>query len=144
MCSFFLLFFFCSTDRPTFSRVKAMGNETFYWDGLKVTSTLRPITAFLLAPFCREKAKTGRNSDNRRAMPAESTLAGAHQIWWAPDPSYLSARVQFSRLYPHRGAWSQATLFGTLFGLSRVLTTLDQIRSHFSIRKFWVSFFLQK
>ena len=80
MGSFFLLLFFCSTDRPTFSRVKAMGNETFYWDGLKVTSTLRPITAFLLAPFCREKAKTGRNSDNRRAMPAESTLATSRLV----------------------------------------------------------------
>ena len=76
----FYYFFFCPTDRPTFARVKAMGNETFYWDGLKVTSTLRPITAFLLAPFWREKAKTGRNSDNRRAMPAESTLATSRLV----------------------------------------------------------------
>ena len=32
MCSFF--FFFCPTDRPTFTRGRTMGNETFYWDGL--------------------------------------------------------------------------------------------------------------
>ena len=31
MCSFF---FFCPTDRPTFTRGRAMGNETFYGDGL--------------------------------------------------------------------------------------------------------------
>ena len=28
-------FFFCPTNRPTFTRGKAMGNETFYWDGLR-------------------------------------------------------------------------------------------------------------
>ena len=27
-------FFFCPTDRPTFTRGRAMGNETFYGDGL--------------------------------------------------------------------------------------------------------------
>ena len=27
-------FFFCPTDRPTFTRGRAMGNETIYWDGL--------------------------------------------------------------------------------------------------------------
>ena len=27
-------FFFCPTDRPTFTKGRAMGNETFYWDGL--------------------------------------------------------------------------------------------------------------
>ena len=26
------LFFFCPTDRPTFTRGRSMGNETFYWD----------------------------------------------------------------------------------------------------------------
>ena len=26
--------FFCPTDRPTFTRGRAMGNETFYWDGI--------------------------------------------------------------------------------------------------------------
>ena len=77
----------------------------------------------------------GKNGEKQRQSASDASRI---------DPSYLSARVQFSRLYPHRGAWSQATLFGTLFGLSRVLTTLDQIRSHFSIRKFWVSFFPQK
>ena len=77
----------------------------------------------------------GKNGEKQRQSASDASRI---------DSSYLSARVQFSRLYPHRGAWSQATLFGTLFGLSRVLTTLDQIRSHFSIRKFWVSFFLQK
>ena len=31
----FILFgFFCPTDRPTITRNRAMGNETFYWDGL--------------------------------------------------------------------------------------------------------------
>ena len=35
MCSFyFFFFFFCPTDRPTFTRGRAMGNVTFYWDGL--------------------------------------------------------------------------------------------------------------
>ena len=32
---FILLFFFFLTDRPTTTRDGAMGNETFYWDGLK-------------------------------------------------------------------------------------------------------------
>ena len=32
----FFLFFFCPTDRPTFMRGRAMGNETFYWDGLTI------------------------------------------------------------------------------------------------------------
>ena len=30
------IYFFCPTDRPTFTRGRAMGNETFYWDGLTV------------------------------------------------------------------------------------------------------------
>ena len=30
----FFLFFFCLTDRPTFTRGRAMGNKTFYGDGL--------------------------------------------------------------------------------------------------------------
>ena len=35
MCSFYY-FFFCPTDRhrPTFTRGRAIGNETFYGDGL--------------------------------------------------------------------------------------------------------------
>ena len=42
-------FFFCSTDRPNFTRGRAMGKETFYWDGLVVIralsiSTLHSIT----------------------------------------------------------------------------------------------------
>ena len=32
MCSFFFFFFF-PTDRPTFTRGRATGSETFYWDG---------------------------------------------------------------------------------------------------------------
>ena len=37
MCNhvFILFFFFCPTDRPTFTRGRAMGNETFYWEGLR-------------------------------------------------------------------------------------------------------------
>ena len=31
-CVYF--YFFCPTDRPTFERGRAMGKETFYWDGL--------------------------------------------------------------------------------------------------------------
>ena len=72
-----------------------MGNETFYWDGLKVASTLRPITAFLLAPFYGK----GKNGEKQRQSASDASRI---------DPGYLSARVQFSRLYPHRGAWSQA------------------------------------
>ena len=34
MCSFFFFFSFCPTDRPTFTKGRAMGNETFYWDGI--------------------------------------------------------------------------------------------------------------
>ena len=30
-------FFFCPTDRPTFTRGRAKGNETFYWEGLNVS-----------------------------------------------------------------------------------------------------------
>ena len=30
-----LFFFFCPTDRPIIARHRAMGNETFFWDGLK-------------------------------------------------------------------------------------------------------------
>ena len=30
----FIFTFFCPPDRPTFTRGMAMGNETFYWDGL--------------------------------------------------------------------------------------------------------------
>ena len=29
----FFSFFLCPTDRPTFTRGRAMGNETFYGDG---------------------------------------------------------------------------------------------------------------
>ena len=36
---FFFFFFFCPTDRPTFTRGRAMGNETFYWDGPTRIST---------------------------------------------------------------------------------------------------------
>ena len=32
---FIPFFFFCPTDQPTFSRGRAMGNETFYGDGLR-------------------------------------------------------------------------------------------------------------
>ena len=31
----FCFVFFCPTDRPTFTRGKAMENKTFYGDGLK-------------------------------------------------------------------------------------------------------------
>ena len=31
----FILFFVCPTDRPTITKDGAMGNETFYWDGLR-------------------------------------------------------------------------------------------------------------
>ena len=31
----FSFLFFCPTDRPTFTRGRAMGNETFYGDGLR-------------------------------------------------------------------------------------------------------------
>ena len=35
MCSFlYFIFFFCPTERPTFTRGRAMGNEPCYWDGL--------------------------------------------------------------------------------------------------------------
>ena len=30
----FVFVLFCPTDRVTFARERAMGNETFYWDGL--------------------------------------------------------------------------------------------------------------
>ena len=43
--------------------------------------------------------QTGRNSQNRRAKPAESTLATSRLL--------NSDHVQFFRLYHHRGAWSQ-------------------------------------
>ena len=33
-CVPFFFFFFCPPDRPTFKRGRAMGNETFYGDGL--------------------------------------------------------------------------------------------------------------
>ena len=33
-CVHSFFFFFCPTDRPTFTRGRTMGNETFYWDGL--------------------------------------------------------------------------------------------------------------
>ena len=114
---------------------------------------LRPITAFLLVPFYREKAKTGRNSQNRRAIPAESTLATSRLL--------NSDHVQFFRLYPHRkpGHKKHPTTVSSYIHFSREhflgypeyikklkisKTTSDQIRSHFSIRKFSVSFFLQK
>ena len=32
----FILFFFCPTDQPTITRDRAIGNETFYWDGLTI------------------------------------------------------------------------------------------------------------
>ena len=38
MCLFY--FFFGPTAQPTFTRVRAMGNETFYWDGLTATGAL--------------------------------------------------------------------------------------------------------
>ena len=34
--SFSLFLFFFSTDRPTITRGRAMGNETFYWEGLTI------------------------------------------------------------------------------------------------------------
>ena len=30
----YIFFFFCPTDRPTITRDGAIGNKTFYWDGL--------------------------------------------------------------------------------------------------------------
>ena len=41
----------------------------------------------------------GKNGEKQRQSASDASRI---------DPSYLSARVQFSRLYPHRGAWSQA------------------------------------
>ena len=35
---FFVVVFFCPTDRPTVTRDEAMGNETFYWHGLMIDS----------------------------------------------------------------------------------------------------------
>ena len=43
-------FFFCLTDRPTFTRGRAMGNETFYWDGLICQTTDQRI-CYLTALF---------------------------------------------------------------------------------------------
>ena len=34
LCHSFFFFFFCPTDRLTFTREKAMRNETLFWDGL--------------------------------------------------------------------------------------------------------------
>ena len=37
---FVFFFFFCPIDRPTITRDGAMGDETFYWDGLAGTEML--------------------------------------------------------------------------------------------------------
>ena len=39
-CVHSFFFFFCPTDRPTFTRGRAMGNETFYGDGLTSVADL--------------------------------------------------------------------------------------------------------
>ena len=41
---FFFSFFFRSTDRTTITRDEAMGNETFYWDGLAGLNPRRKMT----------------------------------------------------------------------------------------------------
>ena len=41
----------------------------------------------------------GKNGEKQRQSASDASRI---------DPGYLSARVQLSRLYPHRGAWSQA------------------------------------
>ena len=41
-------FFFCPTDRHTFTRGRAMGNETFYWDGLNENTTF---SAGFICPY---------------------------------------------------------------------------------------------
>ena len=81
----------------------------------------------------------GKNGEKQRQSASDASRI---------DPSYLSAPVQFSRLYPHRGAWSQAKrhpatvsppihiLAVNTFWAIQSKTTLDQIRPHFSIRKF--------
>ena len=48
---FFFFFFFCSTDRPTFTRGRAMENETFYWDGLTLLLILAVISSNWIGEF---------------------------------------------------------------------------------------------
>ena len=50
---FWLLFFFYPTDRSNLSRWRAVGNETFYWDGLmirlrKVEKTIQTLCNWII------------------------------------------------------------------------------------------------
>ena len=47
----FILFFFsfCATGQPTITRDGAMGNETFYWDGLSAIKLEAARIHFLIA-----------------------------------------------------------------------------------------------
>ena len=42
--------FFCPTDQPTFTRGRAMGNETFYWDGPNKMKTTNPSKVDAICP----------------------------------------------------------------------------------------------
>ena len=45
-------FFFCPTDRPTFMRGRAMGDDTFYRDGLTKSEARKNLPGFQILMFC--------------------------------------------------------------------------------------------